>query len=463
MTEALRRPFLSLRVPNYRRYFTGQVVSLSGNWIQIVAETWLILQLTHSGVAVGVNTALQFAPMLLFGAFGGLLADRVDKRRLLMVTQIAALAPPLALFTITVAGVAAPWMVFALVFTRGAVIAIDNPTRQSFVVEMVGTERVVNAVSLNSVIVHCARMVGPAIAGVLIALVGVQPCFLLNAISFGVMFLALRRMDPSQLTRPDRVPRQPGALREAMRYVARTPGLAVPLAMMALVGTLGFNFQVLLPLMAKFTFHGGPQTYAALVMAMGAGSVVGALVAGGRNRVSSRLLVGASAAFGAATLLAAAAPTLALTAAALVLVGAASVTFAAGVNSTLQIDVEPAMRGRVMALYSVVFLGSTPIGGPLSGWLAQASGPRAGLLLGAASALVAAAVAGLLLRRRNAAVSVPAGSPAPQPPPPASGRESPCTPDPRRSRDRRARAAGEGAGHGARRSRRSPAPSRSRS
>ncbi len=391
MTAALRKPFLSLSVPNYRRYFTGQVVSLSGNWVQIVAETWLILRLTHSGVAVGLLAALQFAPMLLMGAYGGLLADRFDKRRLLMVTQLGMIVPALGLFAVTVTGVVAPWMVFALVLARGSVNALDNPARQSFVIEMVGPDRVVNAVSLNSVIVHCARMIGPAIAGVLIATVGVEPCFVLNAASFLAMLVALQRMDPAALRSAERVPRRPRALRDGLSYVLRTPALAVPLAMMALVGTLGFNFQVILPLLARFTFHGGPDTYAAFVVAMGAGSVVGALTAGARGRVSTGLLVGASAAFGLATVLAAVAPSLALTVVALAVTGAASVTFAAGVNSTLQLEVAPEMRGRVMALYSVVFLGSTPIGGPLAGWVAQTASPRAALLVGAVAALTAAA------------------------------------------------------------------------
>jgi len=284
----------------------------------------------------------------------------------------------------------------------GTVVALDNPARQSFVIELVGAERVVNAVSLNSVIVHCARMIGPAIAGVLIAIVGVEPCFLLNAASFAAMLVALRRMDPAELTVVERGPRGPRALRDGVSYVARTPKLAVPLAMMALVGTLGFNFQVLLPLLARFSFEGGPGTYAALVVAMGAGSVLGALTSGARNRVSSRLLIGSSAAFGVFTMFAVAAPTLTLEVIALALVGAASVTFAAGVNSTLQLEVEPAMRGRVMALYSVVFLGSTPIGAPVAGWLSDLAGPRAGLALGGTAALTAAVGAALVLRHRRA-------------------------------------------------------------
>jgi MFS family permease len=290
-------------------------------------------------------------------------------------------------------------MVFALVFARGAVNAVDNPTRQAFVIEMVGSRRLVNAVSLNSVIVHCARMVGPMLAGLLIAVAGVEPCFLLNAATFAVMIAALSRMQAAELRTPPPTEREPGALRAALRYVIATPALAIPLAMMALVGTLGFNFQVLLPLLAKSSFEGGAQTYGLLVSAMGVGSIAGALAAGARGRVSMRLLIAASAAFGGFTLLAAVAPTLWFEVAVLMLVGAASVTFAAGVNSSLQLAVDPAMRGRVMALYSVVFLGSTPIGAPIAGWLSEAASPRTGLLLGALAALVAAGAAAVALRR----------------------------------------------------------------
>ena len=405
MTAALRLPFASLNVPNYRRYFAGQVVSLSGNWMQIVAEMWLILQLTNSGVAVGLTTALQFAPILLFGAYGGLLADRFDKRRLLMCTQVAMVVPSLALWALVATGSVETWMVMALVFARGTVNAIDNPTRQSFVIEMVGPDRVVNAVSLNSVIVHCARLIGPAVAGIVIATAGVGPCFLLNAVSFAAMLVALRRMEPAALDRPRPVARERGALRAALRYVVRTPALAVPLAMMALVSTLGFNFQVLLPLLARFTFHGGPETYALLASSMAVGSLIGALVSSARGRVSSQLLIGASAAFAGFSLLAAGLSSLTLVVIALALVGASAVTFAAGVNSTLQLEVEPAMRGRVMALYSVVFLGSTPIGGPLVGWLAEVAGPRSGLVLAAAAALLASLLAWWMAERHPGRVA----------------------------------------------------------
>lgn len=390
MTAAVRRSFDSLAVPNYRRYFAGQIVSLSGNWMQMVAEIWLILELTNSGIAVGATTALQFLPILLFGAWGGVIADSFSKRRLLMTTQAAMALPALGLLAVTVSGVVAPWMVFALVFARGTVNAIDNPTRQAFAIEMVGAERVVNAVSLNSVLVHGARLVGPGIAGVLIALVGVAPCFALNTLTFAAMIFALWRMEPAQLHTPPRAPRQRGAIRAALRYVRATPELAVPLALMALVGTFGLNFQAILPLLARFSFDGGASAYATLVAAMGAGSVVGALATGAHGRTDARLIGGAALAFGSLALLAAVMPTLALEVPIVALLGASAVTFAAAINSSLQLSVEPEMRGRVMALYTVVFLGSTPIGAPLAGLISELYDPRAALLLAAASGLLAA-------------------------------------------------------------------------
>jgi MFS family permease len=391
MSAALRRSITSLQIPNYRRYFAGQIVSLSGNWMQMVAEMWLILELTGSGVAVGVTSALQFLPILVFGAWGGVLADRWPKRQLLLVTQTAMAIPALALWGLTASGAVEPWMVFALVFARGAVNSVDNPTRQSFVIEMVGADRVVNAVGLNSVLIHAARILGPAGAGALILTVGVAPCFLLNAATFGAMILALRGMDPQRLedpVRPEADSEQ--GVAAALRYVRGEPALLIPLVMMAVIGTLAFNFQVLLPLLGRFAFEGGATAYTALAVAMAVGSVAGALATGARGRVSERMLVGSAAAFGASALLAAAAPSLPVALAAFVPLGAVSVTFAAGVNSTLQLDASPTMRGRVMALYSVVFLGSTPIGGPLVGWLAEVAGPRAGLVLGGLAALAAA-------------------------------------------------------------------------
>ena len=399
MSAGLRRSFSSLVVPNYRRYFAGQLVSLSGTWMQTVAALWLVLSLTGSGVAVGLTTALQFLPMLLIGAWGGLLADRFPKRKLLMVTQALMALPALGLFAVTLAGVVAPWMVFLAVFAMGAVNAVDNPTRQSFAIEMVGADRVVNAVSLNSVIVQSARILGPAFAGLLIAGFGVVPCFAVNILSFGAMLFALWGMDPAQLRSAPPAEHEPGAIRAALRYVRATPELAVPLALMALVGTLGFNFQVVLPLLARFSFDGGAGAYAALVSAMGIGSVAGALVTGAHGRTGPKLIAGAAFAFGTTALVAAVAPALAVEVVALALLGAASVTFAATINSSLQLAVAPHMRGRVMALYSVVFLGSTPIGGPLTGWLSQSYDPRWALVLAAISGLSAAWAAHICFAR----------------------------------------------------------------
>jgi MFS family permease len=284
-------------------------------------------------------------------------------------------------------------MVFGLVLARGSVLAIDNPARQAFVMELVGHERIVNAVSLNSVVVHCSRIAGPAAAGAVIAVFGVSLCFAFNALSFIAMLVALRRMDRSALITSVPARRMRGDVRLALRHVRATPALWIPLAAMVLIGTFSFNFQVLMPLLASSTWHGSATTYAAMTMAMAVGSVGGALLTGGLKHVSAKLIVGAAAAFGVFELLAAAAPSLPLQILALVPLGAVSVTFAAGVNSSLQLAASPEMRGRVMSLYSVVFLGSTPIGAPLVGWLADVVSPRAGLALGGTAALIAAAAA----------------------------------------------------------------------
>jgi MFS family permease len=405
LRPALERSFASLSVPNYRRYFAGQIVSLSGTWMQTVGEIWLVLTLTGSALAVGLTTALQFTPILLFGAWSGVLVDRVDKRRLLTITQTAMAVPAIVLWVLAATGVVQPWMVFIEVFARGAVNAVDNPARQSFVVEMVGPSKVVNAVGLNSAIVQSARIVGPALAGIVIATAGVSTAFLINAVSFLAMIVALRRMDPEQLQRGEPTPAKKGQLRSALRYVRATPELRIPLALTAVVGTLSFNFQTLMPLLARFTFHGHAGTYAAMTAAMGVGAVAGALTASARQRVGPRLVTGASIAFGALLLAAASAPDVPLEVAVLVVTGAASVTFAASVNSTLQLNVRPSMRGRVMALYSVVFLGSNPIGGPLMGLISGTTSPRIGLLVGAVTAIVAGLVARAAFNRESRVTS----------------------------------------------------------
>ena len=404
-STSLRRPFQSLSVPNYRRYFAGQVISISGNWMQTVGEMWLVLRLTDSATAVGITTALQFTPMLFAGAWGGVLADRLSKRRLLAWTQSLMAIPALTLWMLTMTGHVTVLVVMALVFVRGSVNAIDNPARQSFVMELVGRDRVVNAVSLNSLIVQSARIIGPALAGIVIATLGIATCFLLNSLSFGAMLIALWRINPAELQPTHRTTREPGQLREALRYVKRTPELSIPLGVMAIVGTLSFNFQTILPLMARFAFHGSAGTYAALTSAMAVGAGGGALAVGTRRRVGPEVLALAALAFGVFGLASAVAPSLGSEFVLLAAVGAASVPFAAGINSSLQLAAAPEMRGRVMALYSVVFLGSTPIGGPLAGWMSGAFGPRSALVLAGIAALVGGAVIWSSLIRRPAAVA----------------------------------------------------------
>lgn len=389
----VRRSFDSLSVPNYRRYFTGQLISISGNWMQIVAEVWLILTLTGSGFAVGLTTALQFLPILLFGAWGGLLADRFSKRNLLMVTQFVLLVPVIWLASVSFAGIVAPWMVYVTVFVRGAVLAVDNPTRQAFVIEIVGADRVVNAVSLNSVLVHGSRILGPAVAGILIAVAGVSWCFVINAMTFVVMFFALRGMDVKRLDEAPTSGNEPGAVRAALRYVRETPLLWIPLALMAMLGTLGLNFQVLIPLLARFTFDGGSSAYATLLASMGAGAIIGALVTGARGRTGPAIITVSSLAFGLMAALAASMPSLALEVPVMALLGAAGVTFSASINSLMQLVVEPEMRGRVMSLFTVVFLGSNPIGAPLMGWISEVYDPRTALVVVSAAGILVAALA----------------------------------------------------------------------
>jgi MFS family permease len=392
LAAAMRSTFASLQVRNYRLYFLGQVISVSGSWMQRVAQAWLVLHLTSSGLALGIVTALQFVPMLLFGTWGGLLADRADKRRLLLGTQTAAGLLALILGGLTLTGAVQLWMVYLLSLLLGMVTAVDNPTRQAFVMEMVGREYVANAVALNSATFTSARVVGPAVAGVLIAAVGTGWCFLLNAASYGAVLIALAAMDPARLLRGAPLGRGRGQLREGLAYAWSTPELRTTLLLLALVGTLAFNFSVLMPLMARNAFHGDASTLGLLFSAFGLGSLGGALFTASRPHPSFRLLMGCLVLFGLLLAGSAAAPSFPLEAGLLVPMGVAAIGFQATGNSILQIHSTPTMRGRVMALYSVVFIGTTPIGAPIVGWLAQGFGPRAGLAMGAAASLVAAAV-----------------------------------------------------------------------
>ena len=401
-----RRIFSSLRVPNYRLYFAGQAVSLSGTWMQGVAQAWLVLDLTGSGTAIGLVLALQFLPVLLLGPLGGVVADRVDKRRLLVATQVAAALLATTLGLLVLFDVVRLWMVYALACGLGFVNLVDNPTRQAFVGEMVGPDDLTNAVSLNSVLVNLARIAGPAGAGALIITVGVAPCFLINAASYLAAIAALLLMRPEQLRRSAPQPRRPGQLRAGLRYVRSTPALLIPLIMMAVVGTLAYEFQTILPLLARFTFGGDAGTYGMMTALMGAGAVVGGLLTAAAGRRAPTALATMALLFGAVQTAAAFAPNRAMALAAMVPLGAASIAFLSLGNATLQLASAPEMRGRVMALWAVAFLGSTPIGAPLIGWIGEQIGPRWGLGVGGLATLLC----GLLAYRPLARVG-PAQAP----------------------------------------------------
>jgi MFS family permease len=397
---ATRRTFRSLRVRNYRLFFFGQLVSLTGTWMQQVGQDWLVLRLTDRALPLGVTLALQFAPMLVLGAWAGVVADRLDKRRLLLATQAAMALLALVLGVLTATGAIRLWMVYVLALLLGCATAFDMPTRQAFVSEMVGPDRVTNAVGLNSAVFNSARVVGPAVAGVLIAAVGIAPAFLINSVSYLAVLAGLLAMDPARLHRLPPVDRAEGQIRAGLRYVWANPVLRSTIALVAVVGALGLNYRVALPLLARFTFGGDVSAYGALASIMAAGAVVGALGAARRGRPSRALLLGSVAVFGLLSFAAAAAPTLLAEAIVLAPLGVASMTFLATANSTLQLASGPEMRGRVMALYGLVFLGSTPLGGLLGGWMAGQFGPRSILLLSGVSSLAAAGLAAFLTRQR---------------------------------------------------------------
>ena len=397
--RAARITFASLALPNYRRYFTGQSISLIGTWMQTTAQAWLVLTLTRSSVDLGVIVALQALPVLLLGAYGGVVADRVDKRRLMIVLQSLMGLQALVLGILVTTHAVRVWEVGLLALILGLNNTFENPARQAFILEMVGSRDLRNAVSLNSVLANVARAIGPAIAGLLIASVGDGVCFLLNAASFVAVVVSLATMDRSALQPSLPSGRKRGQLREGLRYVSRVPELGVPLLMMLLIGTFAYEFQVVLPVLAKQTFHGGATVYGFMTASMGIGAVAGGLVTAARGHTGLRPVALAASAFGVVLFLAAGAPLLSLEYLALAAVGWASVSFIARGNSTLQLSAAPSMRGRVMALWAIAFQGTTPVGGPLIGLVVAGAGARAGLLSGAISCVAAAAVAGVFMRR----------------------------------------------------------------
>jgi MFS family permease len=425
----------SLRQHNYRLYFSGQLVSVAGTWMQTVAQSFLVLQLTHSGTDLGLVTAVRFLPMFLFGPLGGLVADRMPKLRVMYVTQSlqGLLAGAFAVLVGT--HVIQIWMVFVLALLLGCVNVFDNPTRQSFISEMVSPADLRNAVTLNSVSVNMARIFGAALGGVIAAVLGLALCFACNALSFVAVLISLALMRKSELFPARRLERKKRQVREGLSYVRSKPDLIVPLVMIAVIGTLAWEFPVTLPLMARNIFHGGPGAYGVMGSVMGVGAVIGGLVAVARPRPRTRALCVAAIGWGIAILAASAAPNLPLELAALVFVGYGSITFNSFAKTTLQLAAAPSMRGRVMALWAVAWLGSTPIGGPIVGWVGQNLGARWGLVIGGATALacgIAALPALSRIDRRRAAdeaaevaAEEAAGSPPPPDRPPAGNRLEP--------------------------------------
>ena len=395
--------FRSLRVRNYRLYASGQLVSLTGTWMQRVAQDWLVLELTDSGTALGIVTALQFGPALLLGMYGGILADRGDKRRLLLVTQttIALLALLLGLLDVT--GLVTYWQVLLLATALGVTTAIDTPVRQAFVVEMVGKADLTNAVAINSTIFNTGRILGPAVAGVTITAVGTGWAFLGNAASSIAVLTALALMRTDELIPAAPVRRAPGQLREGLRYVRGRSDLMLAMVLIFVVGTFGLNFQITTALMAKQVFHRGASGYGWLSTTLAVGAFLGAIVATRRRRrPRAMFLLGAVAAFSALEIAAGLMPTFALTAVALVPTGLAMLTVTTAANSSVQLGVAPTMRGRVMALYLVCFMGGTPLGAPIIGWAAGVAGPRWGLVGGGLICLLSVvAIAAVMVHRRG--------------------------------------------------------------
>jgi len=399
MRVAAHQTFSSLRIRNFRLYFIAQLISVSGTWMQSVAQAWLVLHLTGSGVDLGIVVGLQFLPMLLLGPFGGLVADRTNKRRLLFVTQSAGGLLALVLGILVVTDTVVLWQVYLLALMLGVVNLFDNPARQTFMMEMVGRDDLPNAVSLNTVVMNASRVVGPAIGGVIITVFGLGICFFVNAASYVAVIIGLAMMRVVELHRTEPVERAKGQVRDGFRYVWRTPALRNTIAAIAIIGVFAYNFTVTLALLAKVTFHGGAGTYAVLTSCMGAGAIVGGLLTAHRSRPTPRLLQVLALVFGGLLAAVALAPTLVAAGLLIALMGAASIGFIATANATLQLTADPGMRGRVMALYAMAFLGTTPIGAPLVGAIAQWTDPRIAMLTGATATIIAA---GLLMWRHQA-------------------------------------------------------------
>jgi MFS family permease len=403
MKNPVTRTFRSLRSFNFRLWTAGALVSNIGTWMQRVAQDWLVLtQLTHHDASVlGIVIGLQFAPLLLLLPWTGSAADRLNQRKLLMFTQAAMGALALILGVLTIAGIVQLWHVYVLAFLSGSALALDAPVRQTFVAEMVGDEDLPNAVALNSMSFNSAQMIGPAVAGLLIAGVGIGWAFLLNGLSFAAVLISMSFFRRSELRANARAHRASGGFIEGLRYVWKRPDLGAILVMLFLIGTFGFNFPIFISTMAVNVFHTDARGFGLLSSLMAVGTLSGSLFAASRMKPSTASLLTGAGVFGLGCSLAALAPGYWSFAAALMIIGAAALTFVNGTNSMMQLSTGPAMRGRVMALRVSIALGGTPIGAPIVGWVANHFGPRWSLTVGAGAAFTAALVAAYILARRK--------------------------------------------------------------
>ncbi len=376
------------------------MISNTGSWMQRVAQDWLVLELTHgSGAALGITTGLQFLPLLLFSLWGGMVADRYSKRLILMVTQAAAGGLALILGLLALTGTVQIWHVYALAFALGLVTVVDNPTRQAFAAEMVGRGGMPNAIALNSAVFNLARIAGPAVAGLVISAVGTPAAFLVNAASYGAVLISLKLMRPDELHVVQRLPRAKGQLREAMSYVKQRPTLWMPLVLIFFVSTFGMNFQVTNALMARQVFHTGAGAFGLASAVFAAGALGGALLAARRGRPTMALLLVTSLAFSLLEIVTALMPAFWAFLLVLVPTGLTLLTFTTAANSATQLGTSADMRGRVMGLYLLLFLGGTPLGSPLAGWVAEVFGPRMCMISGGLISVVATAVIGFMLVR----------------------------------------------------------------
>ena len=394
------KTFGSLKTRNYRLFAAGQVVSNTGSWMQRVAQDWLVLDLTHnSGTALGITTGLQFLPLLLFSLWGGVIADRYSKRRILMVTQTVMGVLALLLGVLVLTGTVRIWHVYALAFALGLATVVDNPTRQAFAVEMVGRDGMANAIALNSAVFNLARIAGPAVAGVLIGLVGTPAAFLVNAASYGAVLVGLKLMRPEELHPAQRARRGPGQLREALAYVRARPALWMPMILLFFVATFGMNFQVTTALMSRTVFHTGASAFGLASAVFAFGALGGALLAARRGNPTLRLLLATSFAFSVLEIVTGVVPGYLTFLIALVPTGLTLLMFTTAANSSTQLNTAPDMRGRVMGLYMLVFLGGTPLGSPLAGWVAEAYGARMAMIAGGVISVAATVVMTFLLAR----------------------------------------------------------------